>query len=65
MNGDDDELYEMLNKYKNDFKREKADRITAEKEIKQLRVQIDSLNEEKRILIDEKLKSSNIATSLK
>jgi hypothetical protein len=27
INGDDDELYEMLNKYKNDYKREKELRL--------------------------------------
>lgn len=27
INGDDDELYEMLNKYKNDYKREKELRV--------------------------------------
>ena len=34
VHGDDDELYEMLNKYKNDYKREKQQRVKCEKEIK-------------------------------
>lgn len=50
---EDDELYDMLNKYKNDFKKQKTERIAAEKQVTELHVQIQKLTEENKLLTDE------------
>jgi hypothetical protein len=41
MNSDDDELYDMLNKYKSDFKKEKELRSKHETEIRELSKEVE------------------------